>query len=437
MLAGVRYRPTLLRSPTETNLRRAREHLVGIKERIARGTFLFAEEFPDFLHLNKVPDEGCPRTCAHVFDAFLAHCESRVAKNDMATITLASYRKILNSIWQPQIGGKRFLSVLYSTLVKVADDAHWSKKTYNNAISVLRCAFRFGYRDYPDKHNPTYSLRSARIQKKDRTRIDPFKIQEAETLIAAIHRDWGEAQGNYDEFRFFTGMRPSEQIALLVTDFDIASGTLKVNKACVAGVDKDSTKTGEDRRITLCPRALDVMTRQLELRERLKRAGKVDHDRLFFKATGGEIRILQYPHRRWRRTLLRNSGIRYRKPYCARHTSVSWDLMVGRNPLWVAKQHGHSITTMLRAYAAWTENAVETDIEAIKGAMAASPRTHKRAATSDTSTAKSPQAHPRSAARQGRSRIDLERQDYLSVDLPMAALRPRVTRGNVTVVSGR
>jgi hypothetical protein len=159
---------------------------------------LFAEEFPDFLHLNKIPEEGCPRTCTHVFDAFLAHCESRVAKNDMATVTLASYRKILNSIWRPQIGAKRFLSVLYSTLVKVADDAHWSKKTYNNAISVLRCAFRFGYRDYPNKHDPVYSLRSARIQKKDRTRID-----------------------------------------------HIASGTLKVNKACVAGVDKDSTKTGE------------------------------------------------------------------------------------------------------------------------------------------------------------------------------------------------
>jgi hypothetical protein len=221
-----------------------------------------------------------------------------------------------------------------------------------------------------------------------------------------------------------------------VTDFDIASGALIVNKACVAGVDKDSTKTGEDRRITLCPRALDVMTRQLELRERLKRAGKIDHDRLFFKATGGAIRILQYPHRRWRRTLLRNSGIRYRRPYCARHTSVSWDLMVGRNPLWVAKQHGHSITTMLRAYAAWAENAVEADIEAIKGAMAASQRTLKRAATSDSSTSKDPQAHAQSAVRKGRSRIDLERQGYLSVDLPMAALRPRLTSGNATKLTG-
>jgi hypothetical protein len=46
-------------------------------------------------------------------------------------------------------------------------------------------------------YNPTYSLKSARILKKDRTRIDPFTIDDAETLIAAIHRDWGEAQGNY------------------------------------------------------------------------------------------------------------------------------------------------------------------------------------------------------------------------------------------------
>jgi integrase len=433
---GVRYRPTLLRAPTETNLRNAREHLVGIKERIAAGTFSFAEEFPDFLHLNRVPDDGCPRMCAHVFDAFLAHCESRVAKNDMATATLDSYRKILNTIWRPQIGAKRFLSVLYSTLVKVADDAHWSKKTYNNAISVLRCAFRFGYRDYPDKHNPTYSLRSARIQKKDRTRIDPFKIQEAETLIAAIHRDWGEAQGNYDEFRFFTGMRPSEQIALLVTDFDIVSGTLKINKACVAGVDKDSTKTGEDRRITLCPRALDVMTRQLELRERLKRAGKVDHDRLFFKATGGAIRILQYPHRRWRRTLLRNSGIRYRRPYCARHTSVSWDLMVGRNSLWVAKQHGHSITTMLRAYAAWAEGAIEADIEAIQHAMAVNPRGIRRAAPPATSTRNSPQADVRSVGRRPSFIVETAHDNDLSVDLPAATLWQKVTHGITRILTG-
>jgi hypothetical protein len=45
--------------------------------------------------------------------------------------------------------------------------------------------------------------------------------------------------------------------------------------------------------------------------------------------------------------------------------------MIGRSALWVARQHGHSIATMLRVYAAWTEGAGEGDLEAIKRAMAA------------------------------------------------------------------
>jgi hypothetical protein len=47
-----------------------------------------------------------------------------------------------------------------------------------------------------------------------------------------------------------------------------------------------------------------------------------------------------------------------------------------------------------------------------------------------------PQEHAQSAARKGRSRINLERQDYLSVDLPIAALRPRLTSENSTDVPG-
>jgi hypothetical protein len=51
---------------------------------------------------------------------------------------------------------------------------------------------------------------------------------------------------------------------------------------------------------------------------------------------------------------------------------------MGGSPLWVARQHGHSIATMLRAYAAWTEGAVEADIEAIRRAMQTQPRAVRR-----------------------------------------------------------
>jgi integrase len=373
---GVRFRPTLRRTPTEPNLRRAREQLAGIKARIAAGTFSFAEEFPVYVHLSKVPRAGSPRTCGQVFDNFLEHCAARVARLDMAAVTLTSYRRVLNGIWRPDLGAKRFLDVRYSTLVEISDRADWSKKSYNNALSVLRRAFKFGYRDHPDQHDPTREMKGARIQSKDRPAIDPFTIDEAETLIAALRRDWGDAQANYDEFRFFTGLRPSEQIALLVSDFDAAHGTLDVTKARVDGQDKDSTKTGEDRRIALCPRAIVVLKRQLALRAELLRKGKIDHDYLFFKASGAAFRNLQYPHKCWQQTLSRLPSLRYRKPYAARHTSVSWELMMGRSALWVARQHGHSIATMLRFYAAWAHGALGPDIAAIRAAVNAERPAH-------------------------------------------------------------
>ena len=89
------------------------------------------------------------------------------------------------------------------------------------------------------------------MKRRDVPRIDPFRIQDAEALIAAIHRDWGEPQDNFHECRFFTGLRPSEQIALCVRDFDELSGTLSITKARVYGVDRNMTKTREDRVIHL------------------------------------------------------------------------------------------------------------------------------------------------------------------------------------------
>jgi hypothetical protein len=47
--------------------------------------------------------------------------------------------------------------------------------------------------------------------------------------------------------------------------------------------------------------------------------------------------------------------------------------MLGRNLLWVAKQHGHSVEVMLRMYAAWLDGATAADIQAIKQAMEKRP----------------------------------------------------------------
>jgi integrase len=367
VIDGVRFRPSLPWLPTPTNLEMARKLNARIKAQIEAGTLVFSDVFPKFRGLKTLPANVCAKSCGEVFDEFLRHEEARVARGDLAPITVRSHRQILDHVWRPALGRLPFLAVQYSMMAKIADSHSWSKKTHNNCVSALRRAFAFGYLDHPERRDPAASLRCARIGKKDRPRIDPFSIQDAEVLIAALHADWGEAQGNYDEFRFFTGLRPSEQIALVVTDYDRTQRILSVSKARVDGIDKDCTKTYEDRRIKLCRRAVVIVERQLRLRERLVAEGLIEHNYLFFTDAGSPIPDVRYPYPRWERTL-RRLKMRYRRPYAARHTSVSWNLMVGRNALLVAKEHGHRPLTMLTVYAAWTEGAPENDIRAIRAA---------------------------------------------------------------------
>jgi len=141
-----------------------------------------------------------------------------------------------------------------------------------------------------------------------------------------------------------------------------------VTKARVLGIDKDTTKTREDRIIQLSLRALAVLKRQLALYRDLKARRLIEHNQLFFKDDGTSIRNLSYPAKRWRLSLER-LGQRYRRPYSARHSSVSWNLMIGKNPLFVARQHGHSLVTMWRTYAARMDGALESDIGFIRAAI--------------------------------------------------------------------
>jgi len=150
-----------------------------------------------------------------------------------------------------------------------------------------------------------------------------------------------------------------------------------------------------------------VLGRQLALRARHQHEGGIHHEHLFFKDNGEPIRNLLYPYVRWRQTLRRLPSIPYRKPYCARHSSVSWNLMSGKSPLWVAKQHGHTITTMLKAYAAWTEGATRSDIQAIKRAMASEARTSERTHRADGLRPNSTPTVAVSTARRAEARVEL------------------------------
>jgi len=91
---------------------------------------------------------------------------------------------------------------------------------------------------------------------------------------------------------------------------------------------------------------------------------------------------------RWRWSdSIKALSIRRRGPNHARHSSVTWQLMPGKNLLRVAKQHGHSVEVMLRMYAAWLEGATDSEIH---DQTSDGKRPATRAAFLDSRTAISP-----------------------------------------------
>jgi Arm DNA-binding domain len=103
---GIRYRPSIRRPPSEANLRRARERLESIKHQIRLETFSFEEAFTDYRLLHRLSGDSKARLCSEVFDAYLAHCEARLQRQDVAAATVSSYRKILDGRW-PRAGSSR------------------------------------------------------------------------------------------------------------------------------------------------------------------------------------------------------------------------------------------------------------------------------------------------------------------------------------------
>lgn len=362
---GKRRRPTIDQAPSETNLRHARKRLGHIKQAIREGTFSFADEFPDYRLIGEVTSSSGQRTVDQVCEAFVV---SLRARDELAYATIETYRKILKRHVQGEHGPKAFAAITFSQLEDLVNGHQGSKKTFNNIVSAVRRAWEYGYKDLPRAPNPAAGLEGVRIPKREQPRPDPLELEEAEGMIAQTLRLWGEDQADYEEFRFFSGVRPSEEIAFIWTDFDEARGELEVSKARVMARDKDEPKNYENRVIELCPRALALIRRRRVRWSRMKLEGKLDHEHIFFREDGQPFHDLQVQWKRWRRTQA-SLRMRERDPYSARHSSVSWNLMMGKNLLWVAEQHGHSAAVMLKTYAKWMRGATEEDIEGIRRAF--------------------------------------------------------------------
>lgn len=134
---------------------------------------------------------------------------------------------------------------------------------------------------------------------------------------------------------FFTGMRPSEALALRWGDIDLRRGEFSVTKSRYMEEEGNTKTAGSHRQSGLLPDVVDVLRTAKPLHV-------TEEQHIFLNQEGKLLTFHTWRKKYWYRAL-RAKNIRERRPYCMRHTFISAGLTNGVNIKWLADYCGTSV----------------------------------------------------------------------------------------------
>ncbi|MGF6394231.1 tyrosine-type recombinase/integrase [Pseudomonas plecoglossicida] len=343
---GVRCRERVQLKPTAANLKKAEQHKAAIEHAISNGTFDYATTFPASKRAAKFARVSSNQNIGVYLDEWL---ERKTPKLKTSTVIL--YRSIIRSVLKPFFGNL----ALCDLNKKVLKEKFSEYKASNTRITSVQTCFRSALNDaiedeIIDSHPLSgWSYRNREEVKEDDD-IDPFTREEQQALLKASRGEtWAQLQ-----FAFWTGLRPSELIALEWGDIDWIAGEIRVVRAKTRGaIVPESTKTPSSRRtIKMLGPAREALLKQKELTFLAGRHIFLD------PVTGEPWKHAGYIYKTVWMPAMKKSGVRWRRPYQSRHTYASMMLSAGENPMWVAKQMGHKDWTMIaKVYGRWMPSA--------------------------------------------------------------------------------
>ncbi len=350
---GKTHKPTLMlgnepMAPTVANVKYATRLGAEIRERIKHGTFSMAEYFP------ASGGVASPTTVGMQLYTWLKGQRIEFATRKSYESSVRFWKAApIDGAGVTMMGTLPLRALRHSHILTALASKPLAKgKTINNLMSVLRLACGLAVSDKLLAEDPTSEVKAAKHQK---LQPDPFSAEEAERIIAALAERNDPQERNYFEFKFFTGLRSSETIALRWANVDFARAEMLISEAIVRGRAK-GTKTNVARVVKLNSRALAVLQRQKA--HTFLADGAVFH----CPNTGRAWTREEHMTRRFWAPTLKRLGMRYRVPYSTRHSYATMMLMAGMRPAFCARQMGHSLEMFIRVYARWLDGASD-DLE--------------------------------------------------------------------------
>jgi integrase len=356
---GVRFRPRIRLKPTAANLKRARRHLAAIQDAIERGTFDPLATFPDYSKSQLFAER---RGEIVTVERYLEEWIDR-RRTELASSTWYNYAKIVRSVLVAEFGAMNLAELRKRHVRDWANRQGVSLKRLRNVVSVLRAALQDAADDELIETNPLYGWTPRRREggRQRADEIDPFDATEREAILEAL----GEPARNAIEFAVWTGVRPSELIALQWDDVDWRRGKVYVRRGLTepASSPEEPKTRAAARSVDLLEPAQQALKRQRAWSQMHPSGHVFLHPRSQQPYTGDQ----QLRKGVFRPACLR-AKVRYRYPYQLRHTFASMMLSAGEPIPWVAAQLGHTdpTVTMRRYYRFLPEAAPNAGAKALE-----------------------------------------------------------------------
>jgi integrase len=327
---------------------------------IKEGRFDYAAHFPKSEKAalySGIGGREIRRTVEEGVDRWLENQEVRRAKS-----TFTTYRSAAKKI-KKRWGKQRISDILKSEIelfqAKLLDEG-LSPSSVNTVFLIVRGVWADAFSDGIIKSNPLDRIKGFAPSHPDN--VDPFTPDE---MTRIEKTETSHSQGaNMILFACWSGLSRSELFGLAWEDVDTEQWVVRIQRAYVAGQHKIPKTRARVRDVELLAPAIEILKAQRALtsmlspievsvtqwnnhekrRELIRPVFRTRQNRPWLAST----------YQRWLADHLRRAKIRLRGANQGRHTFASRMLSNYVPQEWIARQLGHSDTTMLKKhYARW------------------------------------------------------------------------------------
>ncbi|MEM7771049.1 MAG: tyrosine-type recombinase/integrase [Cyanobacteria bacterium P01_A01_bin.37] len=274
-------------------------------------------------------------TVVGLFDQFIEHKKTRVCKR-----TLEKYYSLSRQI--KDFFHSRKVAVLTPNLCeKFINSIDAAPITLKNKQALLIGAWDWAVKDGLVDENPWREGHRVKVPPKQPPK--PFTREEVGKILTTCRNSRYYAY-YYDfiSFRLATGCRPGEAAGLRWKHLRNDCSNVWIGESETRSKDRGGTKNLQSRSFDL-PKNIQAMLLN-------RRPPNYSPDDLIFPSPSGKpINDKDFRNRCWQ-SIMKESGIDYRKPYNLRHTAISHMIDRGESPAKVAEITGHDPEVLFKYY---------------------------------------------------------------------------------------